>query len=291
MDDLAIKRREKAVYDEPFLERPGLTELANEEHYAELQQYAHVGAFKEALRRYASGPTLDLGCGTGWLADVILQTADVEVYYGVDLSETRLRAATASVDGGAAFSFADAERLPFADSTFETVACSAVLHHLPNWDTAGLDEIQRVLRPEGTLVFLEPLKFNPLVVLYRRIFPTQTQTPDEHPFNPWRLKRVLRSRFDLVEWTGHSLVAPTIPFLDRWLPVSVPVTVSKRVYDLERAIIDRTTVGFCHTVTGVAIKRESAQPPATAGEPTGERGRSAAEERGQVGVAGASEPG
>ena len=46
----------------------------------------------------------------------------------------------------------DAERLPFADESFDLVLGHAVLHHLPDVAQA-FSEFHRVLRPGGTFVF------------------------------------------------------------------------------------------------------------------------------------------
>jgi Methylase involved in ubiquinone/menaquinone biosynthesis len=47
---------------------------------------------------------------------------------------------------------ADAERIPFDDDTFDVVVGHAVLHHIPDLDTA-FREVLRVLRPGGRFVF------------------------------------------------------------------------------------------------------------------------------------------
>ncbi len=45
----------------------------------------------------------------------------------------------------------DAERLPFADGTFDTVYAFGVIHHTPDMQRA-IDEVYRVLRPQGTAI-------------------------------------------------------------------------------------------------------------------------------------------
>jgi SAM-dependent methyltransferase len=47
---------------------------------------------------------------------------------------------------------ADAERLPYDDDTFDCVVGHAVLHHIPDLDTA-FREVLRVLKPGGRFVF------------------------------------------------------------------------------------------------------------------------------------------
>src|SRR5207302_1903430 len=61
---------------------------------------------------------------------------------------------------------ADAERLPFADASFDRVWGNAVLHHLDLGRAAP--ELRRVLAPGGVAVFCEPWGENPLLTWARR---------------------------------------------------------------------------------------------------------------------------
>ena len=57
----------------------------------------------------------------------------------------------------------EADRLPFADESFDLVFGHAVLHHLPDLD-AAFAEFRRVLRPGGTLAFCgEPSRYGDLI--------------------------------------------------------------------------------------------------------------------------------
>ena len=71
---------------------------------------------------------------------------------GVDLTEravahTRQRLAASGLSSQ--LQTADAENLPFADSSFDIVYSWGVLHHSPNTPKA-IDEVWRVLRPGGS---------------------------------------------------------------------------------------------------------------------------------------------
>jgi ubiquinone/menaquinone biosynthesis C-methylase UbiE len=52
------------------------------------------------------------------------------------------------------FAHASAERLPFADAAFDTAVMTWTLCSIPDADRA-LAEVRRVLRPAGTLLFIE----------------------------------------------------------------------------------------------------------------------------------------
>jgi demethylmenaquinone methyltransferase/2-methoxy-6-polyprenyl-1,4-benzoquinol methylase len=107
---------------------------------------------------------LDLCCGTGDLAFSLARAGQARII-GADFAHTMLvRAkekgeALASAMGENAvksvpFFEADAMRLPFADASFDLVATAFGFRNLANYE-AGLREIQRVLKPGGTIAILE----------------------------------------------------------------------------------------------------------------------------------------
>jgi demethylmenaquinone methyltransferase/2-methoxy-6-polyprenyl-1,4-benzoquinol methylase len=107
---------------------------------------------------------LDLCCGTGDLAFALGHTGNARVI-GADFAHTMLirareKSASLSTSPGenssAAMSFfeADALRLPFADSSFDLVTSAFGFRNLANYE-AGLREIQRVLKPAGSIAILE----------------------------------------------------------------------------------------------------------------------------------------
>lgn len=108
---------------------------------------------------------LDLGCGFGrhafeaarrGAAVVALDAGDDEVAgvratFGAMLDAGELDPATAS--GGAVQG--DALHLPFPDASFDRVIASEVLEHIPD-DVAAMTELERVLRPGGTMAVTVP---------------------------------------------------------------------------------------------------------------------------------------
>lgn len=116
---------------------------------------------------------LDVCCGTGDLA-LRLAREGAQVT-GLDFSERMLEVAqrraasfrtaepqtaqhpshaTPHTSVPAHFIRADAERIPFADDSFDIVTVGYGLRNLANWE-AGLAEMQRVARPGGRLVVLD----------------------------------------------------------------------------------------------------------------------------------------
>lgn len=83
---------------------------------------------------------------------------------------------------------------------------------------AALDEIVRVHRADGTLIFREPLKYNLFAFVFRRILSGPCHTEHESPFDQQELDRVLHECSESAELRGHYLVVLLIPFLDGKLP-------------------------------------------------------------------------
>jgi SAM-dependent methyltransferase len=97
---------------------------------------------------------LEIGCGLGTDgAQFALAGAD---YTGIDLTEAaidlaRRRFALSGLKGD--FRVSDAEKLDFADESFDLVYSHGVLHHTPDIE-AAIGEVYRVLRPGGRAVIM-----------------------------------------------------------------------------------------------------------------------------------------
>jgi SAM-dependent methyltransferase len=72
----------------------------------------------------------------------------------------------------------DAHQLEFADCSLDLVFGVAILHHLEL--ARALREIHRVLRDGGKILFVEPMRHNPVARLIRWLTP-HARTPDELP--------------------------------------------------------------------------------------------------------------
>jgi ubiquinone/menaquinone biosynthesis C-methylase UbiE len=75
---------------------------------------------------------------------------------------------TAKDTGQINFIHANAEQLPFKGETFDRVFAQTMLMHTDALQIAK--ECARILRSGGKAVFMEPLKGNPLLYVYRNVF-------------------------------------------------------------------------------------------------------------------------
>ncbi len=89
------------------------------------------------------------------------------------------------------FQIMDANELEFPDESFDVVYGGAILHHLDIEQT--LSHVHRVLKPNGSILFLEPLNMNPLYKIYRKCNPRE-RTPDEHALVQSDFK-IIKERF------------------------------------------------------------------------------------------------
>jgi len=97
-----------------------------------------------AVAKQLQGSVCDLGCGPGYLA--AFTEPNEGNYTGVDISEVGIEYAR-FLFPGARFYVADisTDRLPFEDSSFDTVVASEVIEHLPNYQNV-LKEMMRISR-------------------------------------------------------------------------------------------------------------------------------------------------
>ncbi len=110
--------------------------------------------FKETFGEH-SIDILDTGCGPGIVS---MQLADLGYNMtSIDFSEEMLKAAKQNaLDNGLKIRFvwADAEKLPFDDCSFDAVVCDYMLWTVPN-PKKVMEEWFRVMKPEATLAYID----------------------------------------------------------------------------------------------------------------------------------------
>jgi ubiquinone/menaquinone biosynthesis C-methylase UbiE len=113
---------------------------------------------RRQLLASAEGVTLEIGAGTGLnlehypeaVTRLVLAEPDEHMRRRLERRAGEVFPAAEIVDAGV-------ERLPFPDATFDTAVVTFVLCSVPD-QNAALDEITRVLKPSGRLLFLEHVR-------------------------------------------------------------------------------------------------------------------------------------
>ena len=141
---------------------------------------------------------LEIGCASGY--DATNYTEYANSYVGLDISNEAINNCKALELKNAEFICVDGHILPVGDQTLDYVIVTSLLHHLDI--EKSFSEIARVLKHDGSLIFLEPLGTNPLFQIYRFLTP-KARTVDERPFTFGDLS-LMQSYFVFkeVRWFG-----------------------------------------------------------------------------------------
>lgn len=103
-------------------------------------------------RLQCGGRVLDAGCGTGGYLRWLLDAGAFAGSAGIDVAAAAIELARERVPE-AELHVAPLAALPFEAGTFDLVVSNDVLQHVDDAEVdASLDELRRVLRPDGTLL-------------------------------------------------------------------------------------------------------------------------------------------
>lgn len=195
----------------------------------------HQAPLVEAVRhlRPALGDgslLLEVGSGSGEVAAAM--TAAGFRVAGLDLDADALSRARARLEG-VPLVLADAHSIPMSDCSVEGVLSVSMLQYV-DWSEV-VAECHRVLKPSGRAVFIENLRGNPFVGVYRMVrrlawaFPVlpvlkrigRDQQPVRHL--TWATRHDFAARFETVQFSAHHVLTPVVlgeAFFvrDRWSP-------------------------------------------------------------------------
>jgi ubiquinone/menaquinone biosynthesis C-methylase UbiE len=128
---------------------------------AAMRRQALVPLKRALAGRWDRARLLDVACGTGrFLREVKANYPRLHVT-GLDLSPHYLSVARRELAPWSRTRFVEgmAEAMPFAGAEFDVVTCIYLFHELPPpVRRAAVAEIRRVLRPGGTLIFVDSLQ-------------------------------------------------------------------------------------------------------------------------------------
>lgn len=165
--------------------------LAGADHvYRRLQPHLPPGNEK--------GCVLDVGGGTGTLRKLV---SPEYTYLCLDIDPAKLRGFREKSPAGLAV-LADALRMPLADHSIDVLICMFVAHHLnEQMLAAGVREFRRVIKPCGTLLFLDPL------LVPGRLFSRALWALDrgECPRTADSLRSYLETSFRLIHWENFAI--------------------------------------------------------------------------------------
>ena len=140
----------------------------------------------------------------GWLENNSILPSSLTC---INISEAELQAgidSAVSSKNSPDFILMDAHDLQFEDGIFDFVFGDAILHHLNM--APALDEIFRVLKPNGKILFVEPLDINPVGKLVRSLT-KKARTSDEQPLRLCDIAEI-KKRFETQFFYEEFLSVP-----------------------------------------------------------------------------------
>lgn len=173
--------REKAFHNLRFSTEPSRSKMLESRMFYITKEA--LNATYSKINAAATGKrVLEYGCGQGEGSLIIARKYQPKDVVGIDVSDVavdqaRIEAAALGLDN-VSFQAMNGEKMHFANNEFDLACGFGILHHL-DLDIA-FRELARVLKPNGSCIFLEPLGHNFAINLYRWFTPN-LRTEDEHP--------------------------------------------------------------------------------------------------------------
>lgn len=197
----------------------------------EIERRTLMEYLKKNLAPFRGQRILDAGCGDGrFCYELCGERVGV---VGVDISEKAISFARV-FNPGARFLVADLANLPVALGQFDQIVCQETLEHIPPEKVdAVLDNLARVLKPGGKIIFTVPAK-------KLRVSAKHFQHFDESS-----LREALEAHFIITRLVGHNvtsfnraiflasryLVAVLFPFRSRYRQIDKLCATLRNFYE------------------------------------------------------------
>ncbi len=172
---------------------------------------------------------IDMGCGTGaFIAKFLDHGFEL---YGIDISSKSIDLARRKYPT-ITFEVGDIENTNWADSSFDIILLSGVLHHFPDF-TLVVKECYRILKKGGGLLAYDPHRQNPIMWMYRckdsPFYSSKGVTENEAPlsknriiesfslynFSQLQVYSISGITYKYVESRSAKLLLPAYNFIER----------------------------------------------------------------------------
>lgn len=155
---------------------------------------------------------LEIGCGSALFTEKIYNAVKPKKIVAIDISEDLLNLARQK-QLPVEFRIEDAMNLSFENATFDVVYGSSVIHHLDM--KKAMQEMYRVLKSGGRIIFAEPNMLNPQIFMQKNIPFVKKwmgDSPDETAIVRWQFSKLLKEiGFTEVKIYPYDFLHPITP--------------------------------------------------------------------------------
>lgn len=146
---------------------------------------------------------LDVGCGTGYITNIMSNELDSTVI-GCDMDSNRISFARGNF--GQEVIIADITQLPFRDDSFDIVVASEILEHI-NCTEAALNEIARVAK-KCVVITVPNEPYFRIANFLRGKNVTRFGNPSGHVnhYNKESLQKLLETKFPVLEIKINAII-------------------------------------------------------------------------------------
>jgi len=208
-------------------------------HYKFNPTYFVFQEMKSMIGDLHNKKILEYGCGEGWTtAELVAMGGTIDSFdiSSIAIEHAKKYLTQRDMIQRCRIKKMAAEKLEYADESFDLVTGFAILHHL-NLDKA-LPELYRVMKNGGKAFFAEPLGTNPIIKLYRILTP-QYRTADEEPIILSQFNKNIKefSKYTHREYYLTALLPLGLSYLH--LPASVIFRLNSICHVLDKKILNK----------------------------------------------------
>lgn len=125
-----------------------------------LSQTQHIARYEFAAKLVRGARVLDVACGSGYGAEILLKKGGANSVVGVDIDHQAVKFSSDTYrQRGLSFIVGSAEKLNFDDNAFDVVVSFETIEHLSDHHSY-LEEVKRVLVDNGMYIMSTPDKSN-----------------------------------------------------------------------------------------------------------------------------------
>lgn len=198
-----MKQKNKSMHDFEEMSKRHFNAQAKKYDEKEIVYYSKFPKVScrdvaKRLEKYSFEKLLDVGCGTGFMIELLKKQKDAQ-YHGLDLSPEMIKVAKSKFHESVHLVVGTADALPYDDNSFDVVCCVQSFHHYP-YPEKAMNEAYRILKPGGLYILSDTGCSGIVKFFYNFVFRHCIKSGDYAAYSRKDIEK-------LMEKTGLSVIA------------------------------------------------------------------------------------